>query len=288
MIAYTLFTQDAKSYLTLYHNGDVLQANSDHPFWADIVQAVVVDEDAEHAATLFDASIAVAERFSLSERVAVEDGTVYFDGDPVHTRLTEQIVDFLKRNLPVEPLVRFWENLAANPSQHSREQLFDWLTPRQFTITDDGCFLAYKGLRDDFGSIHAGPAFVNDKPVNGFVPNKVGNVITIQRSYVNTDSFVGCSTGLHAGTFNYARGFGQVVVLVKINPRDVVSVPTDCDAQKLRVCRYEVLEVIDTELDEALFGVDDLDALFEDDVERDSLGRPMPKRDAAGRFVKSS
>jgi hypothetical protein len=35
------------------------------------------------------------------------------------------------------------------------------------------------------------------------------------------------------------------VVKVKINPRDVVSVPRDCDFQKLRTCRYEVLAEID-------------------------------------------
>ncbi len=227
----------------------------------------------------------MAERFSLSERVAVENGTVFFDGDPIHTTLTDQILRFLRENLPVEPLVRFWENLAANPSEHSREQLYNWLRNRDFTITDDGCFLAYKGLREDLGSIHAGPAYVDDVAVSGHVPNKVGSVITIQRSYVDPNSFVGCSTGLHAGTWDYASGFGRVVVLVEINPRDVVSVPTDCEAQKLRVCRYEILEIIDTELEDALYNsADDWPKI----VKRDSLGRPLPQRDAAGRFVKAT
>jgi len=285
MIAYTLYTQDDRSYLTFIHEGEVIQANDQHPLWAEIVSAVVVNKDAATAAGLVDASQAVAERFSLSERVAVEDGTVFFDGDPIHTTLTDQILRFLRESLPVEPLVRFWENLAANPSQHSREQLYTWLRDRDFTITDDGCFLAYKGLREDFGSIHAGPAYVDDVATSGHVPNKVGSVITIQRSYVDPNSFVGCSTGLHAGTWEYASDFGRVVVLVKINPRDVVSVPTDCEAQKLRVCRYEVLEVIDTELEDALYEPEPQPRWIR---QYDSLGRPLPQRDAAGRFVKAT
>jgi hypothetical protein len=280
MIAYTLYVQDGKSYLTVYQDGEVYQANSDHPRWADIVQQIVVEQSTA-ALYLFDVAATVAERFSLSERVAVENGTVFFDGDPVHTTLTEQILRFLRDDLPVEPLVRFWENLAANPSEHSREQLYTWLHDRDFTITEDGCFIAYKGLRDDMTSIASGPAYVDDNPVQGHVPNNVGSVVTIQRSYVDPDSFVGCSTGLHAGTWEYASDFAQgKVVTVKINPRDVVSVPTDCEAQKLRVCRYEVLEVIDAPTYEPL--VTDRGTAY------DVLGRPLPKRDAAGRFVKTT
>jgi hypothetical protein len=42
------------------------------------------------------------------------------------------------------------------------------------------------------------------------------------------------------GSEEYATSFGQRTVIVKVNPRDVVSVPLDCDCQKMRVCEYEV------------------------------------------------
>ena len=43
----------------------------------------------------------------------------------------------------------------------------------------------------------------------------------------------------------YASTFGGPdarLVIVKINPADVVSVPKDCDCQKLRTSRYEVVK----------------------------------------------
>jgi hypothetical protein len=278
MATYTIYAKDGLEVLTLVLNGEVYQAANDHPMFEEIKDCLLVGAFDE-AVPLFDLAGVAADRFSVSERVAVENGTVFFDGDPIDNSLTKQIVRFLRDGHPVEPLVRFWENLAANPSQHSREQLYDWLAPRDFTITEDGCFIAYKGVNTNLTSISRGPAYVDDQPVNGNVPNPVGAVVTIQRSYVDADSFVGCSTGLHAGTWEYASSFGPTTVKVKINPRDVVSVPTDCEAQKLRVCRYEVLEVIDAPDDAAL--------VSSDGTEYDSLGRPLPKRDRAGRFVKA-
>jgi mRNA-degrading endonuclease RelE of RelBE toxin-antitoxin system len=60
------------------------------------------------------------------------------------------------------------------------------------------------------------------------------------------DPSTGCASGLHAGTYEYAKMYASGALLkVVINPRDVVSVPTDSDAQKLRVSRYRVVETID-------------------------------------------
>ena len=34
-------------------------------------------------------------------------------------------------------------------------------------------------------------------------------------------------------------------MIVRFNPKDAVSVPTDCECQKLRVCKYEVIGEFD-------------------------------------------
>jgi acyl carrier protein len=52
---------------------------------------------------------------------------------------------------------------------------------------------------------------------------------------------VGCSHGLHAGSLAYARGWAERVILVEIDPADVVSVPGDENCQKLRCCKYTVV-----------------------------------------------
>jgi hypothetical protein len=78
--------------------------------------------------------------------------------------------------------------------------------------------------------------------------NGVGEVLEMPRNAVCDDADVGCSYGFHAGSHAYASTFGggdSRLVIVKINPSDVVSVPKDCDCQKLRTARYEVVKDFD-------------------------------------------
>jgi hypothetical protein len=68
----------------------------------------------------------------------------------------------------------------------------------------------------------------------------------MQRSAVEHNPARACASGLHVGTWEYASSFGNgVTAVVKVNPRDVVSVPTDCNGQKMRVSRYKVVEYVD-------------------------------------------
>jgi len=240
--------------LTIFRPGETpVQVGEDHPKYQTLKDGVVHDTlTLEEAVAMVDMSIEVAEKFEqVSDRVAVRDGHLFFDGDPVHNVMADHILRCLEAGLEdYKPLVKFMEKLAQNPTDHSRDQAYEWLTGRDFTITADGDFLAYKGVRKDangeYVSIHSGPGIVNGKAVNGHVPNPLGGVIEIGRSQVNFDPSQGCSTGLHVGSYDYAHSFANgALLLVKVNPRDVVSVPTDCNAEKMRVCRYEVIKQID-------------------------------------------
>lgn len=186
----------------------------------------------------------------VSDRVSFRGDSLLFDGDEINNSLASTIIRLSAEDGAGDPikLVKFLENLMNNPSEHSREQLYDWIAPRDITITSDGHFLAYKGLNEDFTSKHSGPGIVNNVEFTyAALNNSPGNVLEFPRSKVDDRSNIGCSVGLHAGTYEYASDFAGSwgkLVLVKINPRDVVSVPTDCAAQKLRVSRYEVLEEV--------------------------------------------
>lgn len=228
-------------------DGRIVQADSNHPNYQTIVDALLsgqaVDSD------LFDIEAGVVRRFQqVSERVSVANGKVFFDGDEVAGPLAEQVNRAVESGLDdYLPLVKFWENLASNPNEHSRENLYRWLKAHEFTITDDGLLLGYKGVRQSengYQSVHRGSAVVNGEVIEGNIPNQPGSVITMPRSDVQHDPSVGCHTGLHVGTWNYANDFGSVVLEVHVNPRDVVSVPTDCGDAKLRTCRYEVKRVL--------------------------------------------
>ena len=53
-----------------------------------------------------------------------------------------------------------------------------------------------------------------------------------------------CSTGIHIGSYKYAKDFGGGgrLLLVRFNPKDAVAVPKDCGFQKLRACAYTVIQ----------------------------------------------
>jgi hypothetical protein len=143
------------------------------------------------------------------------------------------------------PLVRFMEKIAMNPQEHSREQLFTWLQNNNFTIDSEGDIIAYKGVNVNSDNVHVsthrGPAIVNGEEVNGYVPQPDGAVIEMPRSQVVHDPHNACSRGLHLSGWAYAQSYGTVRLQVKVNPRDIVSVPTHDGFQKVRCCRYTVI-----------------------------------------------
>lgn len=178
------------------------------------------------------------------------DGQVYYDGDPVTPRLNQVIIDVIRSEGNVRPFALFAERLAQNPSRHSRESLFGWINNHGINIDKDGYMIAYKGVRldgSDYVSITAGKGIVNGVPHEGHLRNNVGDVVEVPRRDVDDNINVHCSYGLHAGTYNYASNFARGVLLsVKIDPADVVSVPND-GYEKVRVCKYVVLSTVEGE-----------------------------------------
>ena len=55
------------------------------------------------------------------------------------------------------------------------------------------------------------------------------------------------------------------MVIVKVNPKDVVSVPTDCECQKVRTCEYQVIADYEGPLESLLHKSEDGEAWTEDE-----------------------
>jgi len=213
--------------LSVLANGKWYQVTSEHPKYEEILEALHGTED--NIAKLMDMEQGVREYFDGSN-VEVVGGFVKYDGEVVDTTLTKRILEFMKQGLPFEPLVKFFDNLMANPSYSSRNQLYDFLEHKNLPITEDGCFLAYKAVNSDY----------KDK-WSGKFDNSVGKVVEINRGKVDDDRDRGCSSGLHCGALDYVRdygseGSGDHIMIVKVNPADTVSVPCDCQFMKLRTC----------------------------------------------------
>lgn len=266
-LQYSLIRNSGGEVITVFANGNMYSALDTHPNWTAIKAGVEADD--ANVIDLFDIGVTAQARFEkLSDRVSVKSGKVYFDNQPTHNALTEQVVRFIEDGQEdFGPLVEFFEKVQSNPNEHSREQLYSWLDVHDFTILPNGNFVGYKGVRvngDSYESISHGTAISDGVEYTGAIPNPIGAVVEMPRDAVQHDPSVGCHTGLHVGTWSYASGFAQGAVLkVEVNPRDVVSVPTDCNHQKLRTCRYTVLEVIDAPVDGPL----DYDDAMADDGE---------------------
>ena len=192
-------------------------------------------------------------------QVEVKNGRVLFEGDEVHGSISKRILEFMSKGLPFEPLVNFLKNLMENPSMQSQQELYDFLEHEHLPITEDGHFLAYKAVTSEF----------KDK-YRGTFDNRVGQVCTMRRAKVDDNRKAGCSQGLHAGALNYVASYGSVeagdkIVIVKINPQDVVSVPSDCNCEKLRTCRYEVVGEYQGELLKPLYKSDFAEDEYHDD-----------------------
>lgn len=255
---FTIAENDGTHVVTAYVDGQLLTTDKATNPNYDRITEMLFEDNTAGIADLFTAEVAVERKFkNVSERVSVSGGKVFFDGDAIDDTLSDHLLRLIHEGQDVTPLVLFWENIANNPSQHSRESLFRWLQAEDFTITPQGLILGYKGLRDNFTSIHAGPATVDGVGMSGNIPNKEGSVIEIARSTVVADSFAACAYGLHVGTDSYARSFGAVTVEALVNPRDVVSVPTDCNGSKMRVCRYKVGKVSEVKQESSVIDYDD-------------------------------
>ena len=193
-----------------------------------------------------------------------ENGEVFFGGEQVHSTIAQRITMFFQQGLDFRPLVAFMDNLMANPSRRAVEELYGFLENEGMALTDDGCFVGYKGVGDDF----------KDKHSHTF-DNSPGTVLEMARNLVDDDARRSCSNGFHVGSQRYASswaGSDGRLLLVKVNPADAVSVPFD-GSEKLRVCRYEVLrEVKRTDIIEApLFANDPLSQAEAEAEETDEL-----------------
>jgi hypothetical protein len=211
--------------------GKPYSVENDHPNYDKIIDAIV-NRDWDGFIHLTDISSSVKQY--IKGDLDIIDGIVYYQNEPIHNTLTDRILDFMSDSLPFEPLVKFLENLLENPSKRAVDELYTFLEVGELPITEDGCFLAFKNVRSDYKDIHSGT-----------FDNSVGKVCEMPRNKVCDNKDMTCSDGLHFCSISYLPSFndsdGGKTMILKINPKDVVSIPADYNNTKGRCCRYEVV-----------------------------------------------
>lgn len=203
--------------------------NADHLNYNKIVELLKLQKYEQIPALL---DVAASINSATKGIVSVANGTVYLNGIVLHNTLCDKVKAFYLAGLPYEPLVNFIRNLLDNESEDSKDQIYRFLEANNLPITPDGCMLFYKRVRNDYTDCYTGK---ND--------NHVGCTVKMDRKNVVADPRQTCSQGLHVCSLGYLKSFqrGCKIVICKVNPANVVSVPTDYRNTKVRVCEYTVV-----------------------------------------------
>lgn len=209
------------------------------------LRKAVLENDSDLFLELYNAENSLV---GLITGVVVENGEVKYNGQVLSNEITEDILSILNEGYDASNIIKFLENLMQNPSNRAITELYIFLKQLGLSVTEDGCFLAYKCVRDNY----------LDK-FSGTYSNHIGAVMDMPRNEVDDDCNVGCSHGFHVGSLQYSGpngtyySDGDAVIIVKVNPKDVVSIPTDCSFQKCRVCHYSVIGDYENPLEKKVY-----------------------------------
>jgi len=202
----------------------------------DMILECVRNKDEAGVVDLLDVKAAV-ERVCCGDIELVDEETIKYKGEKINHVVVDKIFERLDLELDVKPLMHFLDKLMANPSKNSLEQAWTFIEAHNFTIDDEGFCYLYKGVNPDFTDWYTGT-----------VMNPVGSVIKMPRNQVDDNFEQACSCGYHLGTFSYAESYAiradGHLLLAKLDPKNIVSVPREGKGEKLRVCEYKIVEEI--------------------------------------------
>lgn len=220
--------------LTFFLDNKSHTVRKDVKNYADIAK-LVEDENLDQLRFIFSTEDSV-EAYTNGE-VSIKDNVVFYKGKELHNAAARRIIDLMRAGKKFDYMKKFLENLLQNPSQTAIDELYLFLESGNIPITPDGHFLAYRKVDNQYLSYHRN----RDGSRNS---NKPGETVEMKREDVDPTRSNTCSHGLHFCSFSYLNAYhgGQGrVVIVKINPANVVSIPSDYRNAKGRTWKYEVI-----------------------------------------------
>ena len=248
--------------VALYLDGASYSADKSHPRYSQIIDAIRA-EAWDDIPGLVNIAIAV-QNYATGTAVSVDadNGIVLYQGEVLRGYLVERILAMMNDGFNIKPMTSYLENLMQNPSKRSVDELHGFNEYGRMPITEDGYFIAYKRIRGWFdtytGKVLNKPAYLLDNEdlarlpytVNGVTVDLVDGELTVSmpRNKVDDVAERTCSYGLHFCSQEYLKSFsGDKIVVLKINPADVVSIPTDYNNTKGRCAKYQVIDVLSEE-----------------------------------------
>jgi len=246
-VPYTL----SENSLTIFWEGKPYTLRNDHPNF-NLAKKAIFDARYDDLGDLLDITKSI-ENFVEGD-IEVKDEVVYYKGHRLHGVVVDKLLEMLRSGMKDSaPLTNFITRLQANPSANSVNELYSFLSYKSLATTPEGRVLGYKGVQSDFWSTTGNADTIvvqGETNERHQILNEVGATIEVARRCVDDNKDNHCSFGLHVGSYDYAdswAGESGRLLLVEFDPQDAVSVPTDCDFQKLRVSKYKVIsDITDT------------------------------------------
>lgn len=223
--------------------GKPFAAVKTHPNYDAIIRAVKdklwdTVHDLVNISRAIEKQVIRTSKMDVRVKVCPEAGVILFDGLEIRNSLVDRIIKMLADGFDVTPMTEFLTNCMELNKQVA-DRIFDWIEAGCMPITEDGCFLAYKRVNFDYTSFYDGKTM-----------NPVGGHVILPRAMCDDNQHNTCSAGLHFCSQGYLpsyHGGGGRILVLKVNPRDVVAIPVEYGTAKGRACRYEVI----SELEEA-------------------------------------
>lgn len=235
---YYMFAPGGNS-VTVVFRGMPFSVPSDNVSYKSLVEALLCD-DVDTVEEVLFAGIRLAEALAEFGDVEVHSGHVTYQGEDVHGYLVDQILFAQRNGVDVDPFANFLNNVMQNPDPRARQDLFLWRERSGMPITNDGHIVGWRTVRADYLDHYTAS-----------MDNSVGQIVEMDRDLCDSNPDQTCSSGLHFCAQSYLRHFGgsdSRLMVVKINPADVVAFPRDYDMAKGRCCRFEVVDEVPQEL----------------------------------------
>lgn len=186
-----------------------------------------------------------------TDQLVVRNGQAYYQNVQLDNELGRMLVEQSESGRTIPGFMAFAGKVMQSPSKATVDELYAFLRKSNMPICPDGDFLAYKKVRNDYTDCHTGT-----------FDNSPGNTHEMPRFAVSDDRDNTCTDGFHFCSHSYLSWFASKthpdarVVVVKINPADVVAIPKDHDQAKGRTCKYSSISELEGWKEPVLEGSD--------------------------------
>ena len=211
----------------------------------------------------------IADNLSKTNKnVRIDGSRIFYDDREVTGLVASRVFETIRLGLDTAPITNFLGNLMLNPSKRAVDEAMGFIEACDLPLTEDGFFLGYKRVNNDYRDVHSRTVLnkpaelmtAEDRAVMAKPQGKKSEVkvevidgvttVSMPRNLVNDNKDQTCSEGLHFCSFDYLKSFsGNRIVILKINPADIVSIPSDYNNSKGRTCKYQVVGEVDLGVD---------------------------------------